>query len=173
MTSKRWVFVRWSQLIGIGDTSFPQLIKLFALIVKLVENCAQARIIMRFIITSARNIWGMAKGVFERTPRSIGRFMNRWKSGDWKMFWPPDRLPKNQKGREDRLEIMDRRGVSIQLDETLIESCRRLTLWKTLKLPIHTSNPSNFFSFQLKDRCCSIHSWKVLLKRFYFIFYLE
>lgn len=44
------------------------------------------------------------------------------------MFWPPDRLPKNQKEREDRLEIMDRRGVSIQLDETLIESCRRLTL---------------------------------------------
>lgn len=37
---------------------------------------------MRFIITSARNIRGMAKGVFERTPRSIGRFMNRWKSGD-------------------------------------------------------------------------------------------
>lgn len=88
----------------------PQLIKLFALVMKLVENCAQARIIMRFIITSARNI-GKLRGVLSG---SVGRFMNRSKVATEKCSGRPIVCQKT-KARMDRLEIMDRRVSTQQM----------------------------------------------------------
>lgn len=91
---------------------FPQLIKLFALVMKLVENCAQARIIMRFIITSARNI-GKLRGVLSGHG-SVGRFMNRSKVATEKCSGRPIVCQKT-KARMDRLEIMDRRVSTQQM----------------------------------------------------------